>query len=103
MRATLIILACAAMGVPPQVVYGGPPGQSGALGYVEPGHSHGGGAAAGEEQIIESVQKRYNAKVVRVTAATVDGRAALRLRLLSAQRVWSVVVDAHSGRLLSGG
>jgi hypothetical protein len=57
---------------------------------------------ASQEQIIESVQKRYNAKVVRVTETTVEGRPALRLRLLSAQRVWTMVVDADSGQVLGG-
>ena len=42
-----------------------------------------------------------NGAPVLVDAAA--GRRALRLRLLSAQRVWSVVVDANSGRVLSGG
>jgi hypothetical protein len=59
--------------------------------------------AASQEQIIAAVEKRYNAKVVRVTETTVAGRPALRLRLLSAQRVWSVVVDAATGQELSGG
>jgi uncharacterized membrane protein YkoI len=85
------------------LTYGAPPADSGALGYVDPGHTHAGGEGASQEQIIESVQKRYNAKVVRVTETTVDGRPALRLRLLSAQRVWTMLVDADSGRVLSGG
>jgi hypothetical protein len=103
MRAILVFLACATMSLTPALVYGGPPGENSGLGYVDPGHAHAGGASTGQEQIIESVQKRYNAKVVRVTEATVDGRPALQLRLLSAKRVWSIVVDAHSGRVLSGG
>jgi len=49
------------------------------------------------------VQKRYNARVVRVSETTVNGRAALELRLLSQQRVFNVVVDAASGQVLSGG
>ena len=59
--------------------------------------------AASQEQVIAAVEKRYNAKVVRVTETTVAGRPALRLRLLSAQRVWSVVVDAATGQELAGG
>jgi hypothetical protein len=102
MRTIFVVLACTA-GLSPAWVYGGPPIDTGALGYVDPGHAHASGAGASQEQIIESVQKRYNAKVVRVTETTVDGRPALRLRLLSAQRVWSVVVDANSGQVLSGG
>ena len=55
------------------------------------------------DQVIAAVQKRFNAKVVRVTETTVNGRSALELRLLSDQRVWDVVVDADSGQVLSGG
>jgi hypothetical protein len=102
MRTILVLLACT-MSLLPALVYGGPPVEMGALGYVDPGHAHDAGRGASQEQIIESVQKRYNAKVVRVTETTVDGRPALRLRLLSAQRVWNMVVDANSGRVLSGG
>jgi hypothetical protein len=102
MRTILVVLACTA-GLSPAWVYGEPPPGTGALGYVDPGHARANGAGVSQEQIIESVQKRYNAKVVRVTQTTVDGRPALQLRLLSAQRVWSVVVDASSGRVLSGG
>jgi len=54
------------------------------------------------ERIIEAVQKRFNAKVVRVTDTTVNGRPALELRLLSDQRVWNLVVDAATGQILSG-
>jgi hypothetical protein len=102
MRKILVVLACTTS-LLPALVYGGPPVDLGAMGYVDPGHAHAGGGGASQEQIIESVQKRYNAKVVRVTETTVDGRPALRLRLLSSQRVWSVVVDANSGQVLSGG
>ena len=83
--------------------HAGPPAEAGELGYVATGHEHAAGAGVAQEQIIDSVQKRYHAKVVRVTETTVDGRPALKLRLLSAQRVWDVVVDANSGRVLSGG
>ena len=58
---------------------------------------------ASQEQIIAAIEKRYNAKVVRVTETTVAGRPALRLRLLSAQRVWNVLVDAATGQELAGG
>lgn len=54
------------------------------------------------ERVIEAVQKRFNAKVVRVTETSVNGRPALELRLLSAQRVWNLVVDATTGQILSG-
>jgi uncharacterized membrane protein YkoI len=54
------------------------------------------------ERVIEAVQKRFNAKVVRVTETSVNGRPALELRLLSAQRVWNLVIDATTGQILSG-
>jgi uncharacterized membrane protein YkoI len=54
------------------------------------------------ERIIQAVQKRFNAKVVRVTDTTVNGRPALELRLLSDQRVWNLIVDATTGQILSG-
>ncbi len=102
MRAILGVLACT-VSLLPGLAYGGPPGDVGALGFVASGHSHPSGQGPAQEQIIEAVQQRYRAKVVRVSETTVDGRPALRLRLLSAQRVWSMVVDANSGRVLSGG
>ncbi|MGH8254422.1 MAG: PepSY domain-containing protein [Steroidobacteraceae bacterium] len=61
------------------------------------------GENSNRDRIIDSVQKRYNARVVRVSETTVNGRAALELRLLSQQRVFNVVVDAASGQILSGG
>ena len=96
MRAILGILVCSVCLLPCSA-YGA--GQ----GFVASGHSHAEGQGAAQEQIIESVQKRYNARVLRVTETTVDGRPALSLRLLSAQRVWNMVVDARTGRVLSGG
>ena len=102
MRAMLGVLACTVILLTGRV-WGSPPGEIGGLGYVASGHEHASGQGPRQEQIIESVQKRYNARVLRVTQTTVDGRPALRLRLLSAQRVWSIVVDASSGRVLSGG
>lgn len=62
-----------------------------------------GGDSASRDQVIEAVEKRYRARVVRVAETTVNGRPALELRLLSEQRVWNIVVDASSGQLLSGG
>ena len=61
------------------------------------------GASGNQERIIDAVQKRYNARVVRVAQTQVNGRPALELRLLSQQRVWTIVVDAASGDVLSGG
>ena len=59
-------------------------------------------SAADQERVIAAVEKRYNAKVVKVAETSVNGRPALKLRLLSAQRVWSVVVDATTGQVLTG-
>jgi hypothetical protein len=53
------------------------------------------------ERIVEAVQKRYNARVVKVTEVMVDGKRAYELRLLSDQRVWTVRVDAETGQELS--
>lgn len=55
------------------------------------------------DRIIDAIQKRFHARVVRVADTEVNGRAALELRLLSDQRVWTVIVDARSGEVLSGG
>ena len=54
------------------------------------------------DRIIESVQRRYNARVVRVTETNVGGRRVFELRLLSDQRVWNIRVDAESGQELQG-
>jgi hypothetical protein len=54
------------------------------------------------DRIIESVQRRHNARVVRVTEINVGGRLVLELRLLSDQRVWNIRVDAESGQELQG-
>jgi peptidase YpeB-like protein len=59
-------------------------------------------AGGQRERVIEAVQKRFNARVVRVTETTVNGRPALELRLLSEQRVWNLVIDATTGQILSG-
>jgi hypothetical protein len=71
------------------------PGIVGAVAFADDGGGQ-------RERVIQAVQKRFNAKVVRVTETTVNGRPALELRLLSAQRVWNLVVDAATGQILSG-
>ena len=71
--------------------------------YTPPARLLAGGDSAARERVIDAVQKHFNATVVRVTETTVKGRPALALRLLSEQRVWSVVVDAATGEVLSGG
>jgi hypothetical protein len=54
------------------------------------------------DRIVEAIQRKYNARVVRVTESTVDGRRVYELRLLSDERVWMVRVDAETGRELTG-
>ena len=66
-------------------------------------HSLAGGDGANRDRIIDAVQKRYHARVLRVSETSANGRPALELRLLSEQRVFTVVVDAASGQVLSGG
>jgi hypothetical protein len=61
------------------------------------------GQSGNSDRIIDSIQKRFHARVVRVADTQFNGRAALELRLLSDQRVWTIVVDAQSGQVLSGG
>src|SRR5258706_13223202 len=46
------------------------------------------------ERIIEAVQRRLNAKGVRATGTTFNGRPGLELRLLSDRRGWNLVVRA---------
>ncbi|RYG70759.1 hypothetical protein EON77_13550 [bacterium] len=51
------------------------------------------------DQIIEQVERRHRAHVVRVGQEEIDGRRIYVLRLLSDQgRVWTVRVDAETGR-----
>jgi hypothetical protein len=77
--------------------------QMSAPGFVPRAQAGPYGSLASQEQVIAAVEKRYNAKVVKVAETTVNGKPALRLRLLSAQRVWSVVVDAATGQVLTEG
>ena len=94
----------------PVVLLGGAPIGAGAMAHADETGAQGfvpraaGGYAspANQERLIASVEKRYNARVVRVAETTFNGRPALKLRLLSAQRVWSVVVDASTGQVLAG-
>lgn len=74
-----------------------------AFDHSPPARTFGGGDNATRDRIIDAIQKRYKARVVRVSETTFNGRAALELRLLSDQRVFNIVVDASSGQVLSGG
>jgi uncharacterized membrane protein YkoI len=51
-------------------------------------------------QAVAMVQARYNAKSVRASTIEVNGRIVHEIRLRSADgsRVWTVYVDAASGR-----
>jgi hypothetical protein len=53
------------------------------------------------DRIVSGLEHRYNAKVVRIIEVTVGGRLAYDIRLLSNDRVWTVRVDAETGRELS--
>jgi len=85
-----------------------------------PGIAHGGGVALGlferpgaralgdqggipRDQLIDMVQRRFNARVVRINLIEAGGRRVYEMRLLSEQRVWNVRVDAETGRVLEGG
>jgi uncharacterized membrane protein YkoI len=49
------------------------------------------------------VQRRFNARVVRVNPMESGGRLVYEMRLMSEQRVWNVRVDAATGQVLDGG
>ncbi|MCC7461529.1 MAG: PepSY domain-containing protein [Gammaproteobacteria bacterium] len=55
------------------------------------------------DRLIEMVQRRFNARVVRVNLVESGGRRIYEMRLMSEQRVWNVRVDADTGQLLDGG
>jgi uncharacterized membrane protein YkoI len=58
---------------------------------------------AGRDRIVEAIQRKYDARVVKITEIVVAGRRAYALRLLSdGGRVWMVRVDAETGQELSG-
>ncbi len=93
--AGLAVVAASAAGARANLVAAAMPGTVYAIVLADNGSGQ-------RERVIEAVQKRFNAKVVRVTETTVNGRPALELRLLSAQRVWNLVIDATTGQVLSG-
>jgi uncharacterized membrane protein YkoI len=55
------------------------------------------------DRIIDMVQRRFNARVVRINLIESGGRRFYEMRLLSEQRVWNVRVDADTGQVLDGG
>jgi uncharacterized membrane protein YkoI len=51
------------------------------------------------DRVIEQVEKRHKARVVRAEQKEKDGRAIYELKLLSDDgRVWTVKVDAETGK-----
>jgi hypothetical protein len=52
------------------------------------------------DRVVDAIRRKYNASVVRVAELLVDGRRVYELRLLSNERVWTVRVDAETGREL---
>lgn len=55
------------------------------------------------DRAIDMVQRRFNARVVRVDLVETGGRRVYEMRLMSEQRVWNVRVDADTGQVLEGG
>ena len=75
----------------------GPPGLPGNGLRETPGNSPG----VSLDHVIEQVEKRHSARVVRYETSESDGRRLYVLRLLSDQgRVWTVKVDAETGKEL---
>ena len=101
MRVRLGVLGCA-LGLLPGLGLGAAALASAAAFEMPPAAAFAGGDQA-QERVIDAVQRRFNARVVRVSETTFNGRPALELRLLSEQRVWDIIVDAATGRVLSGG
>jgi len=54
------------------------------------------------DRLIDMVQRRFNARVVRVNLVEAGGRRVYEMRLMSEQRVWNVRVDADTGQVLGG-
>ena len=65
--------------------------------------AYGDGGGIPRDRLIEMVQRRFNARVVRVNLVESGGRRVYEMRLMSEQRVWNVRVDADTGQVLDGG
>lgn len=61
-----------------------------------------GQAGGNRDRLIETIQRRYNAQVVRVTEVNDNGRVVYEMRLLSDRKVWNIRVDAATGQVLQG-
>jgi len=69
-----------------------------AIGKAESRRAEGGQSL---DAVVAQVEKRYNARVVRVETRQHKGRTIYVLRLLNAEgKVWTVQVDADSGAVL---
>ena len=98
-RGNLAVLAAMAgmiSGVPvmPVMAYDLLPDSPGASALADDG---------GRDRIVDAIQRKYHARVVKVTEIVVEGRRVYALRLLSDERVWVVRVDAETGREVPGG
>jgi hypothetical protein len=51
-----------------------------------------------KSKIVEAIRRKYNAQLVRVTDATVDGKKCYEIRLRTDERLWTVRVDAETGQ-----
>jgi len=56
--------------------------------------------AGSRDRVVSGLERRYNARAVRISEVMVDGRLAYDVRLLSNNRVWTVRVDAATGQEL---
>jgi len=50
------------------------------------------------DRVIEQIERRYKARVVRVDKSEDAGQLTYVLRLMSDQRVWTVKVDSETGK-----
>jgi len=65
---------------------------------ARPAQVRGQGGGLSLDAVVQMVQQRYNARVVRTETRQENGRTVYVLRLLNADgKVWSVRVDADSG------
>lgn len=88
-----VLAICAARAGEPPAAKAEPPGKEDAAKPESKG--------ASLDRIIKQVEKRYQARVVNPDSGELKGQPVYKLRLLSdAGRVWTVVVDAETGKEL---
>jgi uncharacterized membrane protein YkoI len=72
--------------------------QPGKSGKPDKGDKKKESSAQALDAAVERAERKYDARVIRTDQATIDGRPAYLLRLLSKDgRMWTVRVDAESG------